>query len=138
MGALLPRYRKAIVEDIVSSISTNNAFYYAFASNPSQIDGPTPTFTNDEYSTIFNSNWTMLFGKKISNNDIRAVVKDIPWNSNTVYARYDDRDAELYSKNYYCVTEPASTGGWYNYYLCIDNANGIPSTVQPEIGRAHV
>jgi len=133
MGALLPRYKKAIIEDLVSTISTNTSYYYAFASNPVSLTAGVPTLTTDEFTTVFTSNWQMLFGKQITNNNILPVIKNIQWTSNTVYDRYDDTNANLYSLSYYVITPPATTGGSHDIYMCLDNANGNPSTVKPDI-----
>ena len=150
MGELLPRYKKAIIDDFIESISSNTSYYYAFASNPISLTGGVPELTSDEFTTIFSSNWKMLFGKRISNNNVLPVIRNITWTSNTVYERYDNKNANLYSSSYYVITPPSTTGGSHEIYICLDNANGTPSTVKPdiiqptsfkksdEIGRAHV
>lgn len=132
MGYLLPRYKKAVIEDIVNSISSNASYYYAFVSNPvPTISGEADPITTDEYTTIFNSDWNMIFGKRITNNDILPVIKNISWNSNTVYDIYNNRDENLYEKNYYVVCDPDVIGGSHNVFMCLDNANNSPSTIKP-------
>jgi hypothetical protein len=133
MGELLPRYKKAIIEDLIDNISANNAYYYAFASNPISLTGGVPELTSDEFTTIFTSDWQMLFGKQITNNDILPVVTNIVWNTNTVYSKYDNRNANLYSSAYYVITPPATSGGSHDVYICLDNANNTPSTVRPDL-----
>jgi len=131
MGELLPRYKKALIEDLVNTISSNVSYYYAFASNPVSLTAGVPDLTADEFTTIFTSNWQMLFGKQITNNNILPVIKNIQWASNTVYDRYDNTNANLYSSSYYVITPPSTTGGSHDIYMCLDNANGSPSIVQP-------
>lgn len=133
MGELLPRYKKAVIDDVIDSISSNTSYYYAFASNPVSLTGGVPTLTADEFTTIFTSNWQMLFGKKLSNNDILPVIKNITWTSNTVYEKYDNRNANLYFTSYYVITPPSVSGGSHDVYMCLDNANSSPSTVMPDI-----
>ena len=54
------------------------------------------------------------------------------WVSNTVYDRYDNTSNTVHANsNFYVVSPPAQTGGNYNVYKCIDNANGAHSIVQP-------
>ena len=60
MGELLPRYRGAIIEDIIDSISSNTSYYYAFASNPVSLTGGVPALTADEFTTIFTSDWQKI------------------------------------------------------------------------------
>ena len=135
MGKILPSYKQNIFENIVDSITANISQYYAFASNPIVNANDTPAaITNDVYSTDFINDWQMLFGKKISENDIRAVVQYNAWTSNTVYTRYDNT-LDIYNANllppfYVVVTN--EIGSTYDFYKCIDNANGSPSTVAPD------
>lgn len=133
MGELLPRYKKAIIDDFIESISSNSSYYYAFASNPVSLTGGVQDVTSDEFTTIFSSNWKMLFGKRLSNNNVLPVIRNITWSSNTVYEKYDNRNANLYSTSYYVITPPSTTGGSHEIFMCLDNANGSPSIVKPDI-----
>lgn len=69
----------------------------------------------------------LLYGKLIGNTDISHVVERYDWSANTVYANYDQNDANLYSKNFYILTSQ------YNVFKCIDNNNGSGSTVEPTL-----
>lgn len=132
MGNLLPYYRKAIIDEILDSVSANDTIYYAFASNPVPYVGTTPSVSNADYDDLFSNNWKMLFGKKLRPWNFAPVVDNNEWTTNTVYRRYDDHDTELYSNNqFYVIAPPDYVGGSYTYYKCIDNANGAPSTVKP-------
>lgn len=131
MGKLLPGYKKSLIDEILDNVTSNTSFYYAFAANPIAYVGNTPAISSDDYTSSFTNHWQMLFGKKLTNNDIVPVITNITWATNTVYSSYDDR-AELSGKNYYVVTSPAINGGNYDVYKCIDNANGAPSTQTPD------
>lgn len=132
MGNLLPSYKKAFFDEIANSISTNTSQYYAFASNPKEYVGDVPEVTKDNYSSIFEYEWNMIFGKKITEDDIIPVIKNNTWSSGTVYDRYDNTSNTMYDKNnYYVVTQAANPQGDYFIYKCINNANGSPSTVNP-------
>jgi len=131
MGKLLPQFKKSVIDDIVSSITANTATYYGFAGNPISYSGNTPAVTSDDFSSTFTNDWQMLFGKKLANTDILPIINKIFWTTNTVYTRYDNT-LDLTNTSFYVVTEPAVSGGTYNIYKCIDNANGSPSTQIPD------
>lgn len=132
MGKILPSYKKAIYDEIIDNIVSNTSHYYAFAANPIPYPDTAPDVTNDDYSTTFVNDWQMLFGKKLANSNIFPVVNKNIWTSNTVYDRYDNTSNTLYSSdNFYSICEPATFGGPYHVYKCIDNANGSVSTVNP-------
>jgi hypothetical protein len=132
MGKILPSFRKALIDELVDNITANSSHYYAFAANPIEFIGPVPENTEDDYSTQFENDWKMLFGKKIAPGDIAPVIDKNIWQANTVYSRYDNSDETLYeNNNYYVVSVPAIIGGNYHIYKCIDNADGSPSVVDP-------
>lgn len=133
MGNLLSSYKKAIFDEVANSISSNTSQYYAFASNPiSYTANQIPVLAKDDYSSVFEYNWNMIFGKKLTVNDIMPVIKKNLWVSGKVYDRYDNTSNTMYDKdNYYVVTEPSVVGGSYHIFKCIDNANNGPSTEKP-------
>jgi hypothetical protein len=131
MGKILPQYQKSIIDEIISSITSNTSQYYAFAANPIAYDGnTTPVLTSDDYSTSFTNDWQMIFGKKLKPADVAPVISNKPWKANTVYNRYDNTVANL--ANYYVIVPPSTVGGSYNLYKCIDNANGASSVYPPD------
>ncbi len=116
--------------DFVNEISSNGA-YYVFAAKHTQYAGgdtsiPTPNdAVVNNYINIYND---MLFGKKVSNSDIRPMIPRYNWTSNTVYAMYDDTDATLHTKQFYaCV----NTGAQYHIYKCLYNDANTASTEEP-------
>lgn len=130
MGKLLPGYRKTIIDEIITSISSNSSQYYAFASNPIAYEDTPPTVTDDDYSSSFINNWQMIFGKKLSAGDISPVIDNNLWVANTVYNRYDNTVANL--TNYYVITPPELVDSARNIYKCIDKPNdSAPSTEMP-------
>ena len=130
MGKILPSYKQSIFENLVESITANISHYYAFAANPIANANDTPAvITGDIYTTNFTNDWQMLFGKKLSNNDIRPVVNYNIWTANTVYTRYDN--TKDISNSVYYVVVTNEIGSTYDIYKCIDNANGKPSTIAP-------
>lgn len=131
MGKLLPSYKLSLFEEMYDNIASNTSQYYAFVANP-VYQGAIPPITNDDYSLNFINDWLMLFGKKIDTNDLMPMITKTMWASNTVYVRYDNTSNTLHTNtNFYVISEPPFTGGSYQIYVCIDNANGAPSTVDP-------
>lgn len=132
MGKVLPSFRKSIIDHIVEDIQSNTSHYYAYAANPVAYVGDVPTVTNDDYSTTFVNDWTMIFGKKLKYSDVIAMIDKNMWTSNTVYERYDQTSNTMYANaNFYVISEPALVGGNYHIYKCIDNSNGVVSTINP-------
>ena len=131
MGKLLSEYKKSQYDNLVLSISSNNDQYYGFASNPiPQGNGIYTNLTGDAYTTQFVSDWNLIFGKRISNNDVYPIINLNTWISNTVYNRYDNTQ-DLSNSVFYVVTPPLTAGGFYNIFKCIDNNNNSPSTSIP-------
>lgn len=132
MGKLLPSYKKAIFDEMLDNIQSNTSHYYAIASNPIPYETVNaPEFTDDIYSKDYVI-WSMIFGKRLSNNDVIPVIEKNMWQHSTVYDRYDNTSNTLFANNnYYVVCQPNIVGGNYNIYKCIDNANGAVSTVNP-------
>jgi hypothetical protein len=132
MGKLLPYYKKALIDELLDNVSANDSYYYAFGANPIAYAGDPPAIANTDYQDLFINNWQLLFGKKLNKTNFAAVIDNNQWSSNTIYRRYDNTDNELYSNNlFYVISPPDYIGGNYNIYKCIDNANGLPSTIKP-------
>lgn len=127
MGKLLPPWRQALVDEMLTSIESNTSHYYAFAGL--SYNGSS---ANTDYVNFFNTESNLLFGKKLANTDVVPVIKNNVWSANSVYDRYDNTSNTLHSKgNFYVISPPPQIGGSYQVYKCIDNANGSPSTIQP-------
>jgi hypothetical protein len=133
MGEFLPSYKKAIIEELISSITSNTSQYYTFVANPVPFIGDVPVIANNEYTTNFTNNWQMIFGKRLANTDIIPMIANKQWASNTVYAMYDNTNSQYTTSNtsFYVITPPAVYGGPYDVYKCLNNANGGSSTVIP-------
>jgi hypothetical protein len=135
MGALLPNYKKAVIDEIINNIASNTSQYYAFAAGPVPVTGNTPAITLDDYNTKFKNDWGLLFGKKLQSTDVLPIINYNLWSSGSVYTRYDNT-VDLSNTSFYTVVPPLVVGGSYNVYKCIDNANGGPSTIAPSLIQA--
>lgn len=132
MGKIIPTFKKAVIDEITASITANTARYYAFAANPVVNANGVPDTDYTDYDTFHNNNWQAIFGKRITDSDILAVVDNNTWTANTVYARYNDKE-DMTDEEFFVTVPPALPGGYYHVYKCIDNANGANSTVSPDL-----
>jgi len=69
----------------------------------------------------------LLGGKIITGADLFLVIPRITWTTGVVYTEYDDTSVTLFNStnSMYVITATNEV------YQCIDNANNVPSTVQP-------
>jgi hypothetical protein len=59
------------------------------------------------------------------------MIKYYPWQSDSVYTQYDDKE-DLQDKNFYAVVGPTNNdSGDYRIYKCLSNNNGVKSTTPP-------
>jgi hypothetical protein len=112
-------------------ISSNGEFFYLFTSDFSNHANtelqPIYDNTAQTYSKIYKD---MIFGKRISANSVALAIVNVPWTSNTTYAKYDDISYTLATDPFYAIT---NEGSYYHVWKCIDNNNGSPSSIQPQI-----
>lgn len=127
-------YRTHMVNQLIESINeASNTAYYVFVSN--HVPRPntsltTPKDTVNELETSAKRN--MLFGKRVSNNDVAQMVRKVEYASGTLYTMYDDTDATLYSNNFFVFVNESS---YYHVYKCLDNNLGTNSTVEPQFSH---
>ena len=136
----------------VESISNNS--YYAFLglSNPTpgsvgfgRTDNWNTSTTNnpvDNFQYLSHYRDTSLFGKKITTENARRVIRKVEWVANTPYDMYRhdyrqgnespvSKTVRLYDANYYIITSE------FKVYICIDNGSSGPnptvtgSTIEP-------
>ena len=126
--------RVTTAEVFVATIDAGpNNVFYLFAANPFPYAGgdtvvPTP---NDSVQCNLTETYrNMIFGKHIQTSDIIIMVPNFAWTANTVYNMYDDADGNLFNEPFFVVVNAASQ---YDVFKCLYNANGAPSTVQPNL-----
>jgi hypothetical protein len=125
-------FKTHLIDQLVESITEKaNTIYYTFVGDhistgvtEQEITQPDPSNRTLNIDTYRN----MVFGKKITQDDMRIVIKRNDWAANTVFARYDDEDINLFNKNFFMVTDE---GAFKHIYKCLNNANNAPSTIQP-------
>lgn len=133
MGKLKSTFKTSLIEDIKTTITNNNAIYYVVASNPVEIIGDIPSVNNTIYDTVNYPMWSMIHGKRLRSTDIVPLIKNIPWESNTIYTEYNDKIENISNTSYYVVTEPDEEGGYYHIFKCISSpGEDIPSVEKPD------
>lgn len=127
MTTFLKDSHNYIMNLMIDDFESNASSSYVFAARSTAwSDENNPPDTNlSELDSCLDLREEILFGKKISANNVAKVIRKIEWSSNTVYAQYDHRDANLYSKDFYVVNSAN------NVYKCLSNNSGSPSTSEP-------
>ena len=137
------QFRILNASNFVDNVTDSNNSYYVFVglSNPTtsgfgrktdfNTDTPSPT-DNINYMNFVGDN--MSFGKKVTSDNVRRLVRKISWARGTKYEMYRHDyslnntspitgSARLYDSNYYVMNSD------FKVYICIDNgSSGINTT----------
>ncbi len=106
--------------------------YYFFVGNPLPfaIDNSPPTLYDNAQTVLVDSYENMIYGKRVSSNDVVMMARRIDWQTNTVYQKYTHDSNTLYSQDYFVVVDEGSS---YNVFKCLDNSGETPSTDPPSL-----
>jgi len=118
-----------------------NTAYYTFIGN--HIDYSNTSNIPQPYDTVAETDIDvyrdMIYGKRLSSNDLRLMINRNDYVQNTAYTMYDDQMGEanlaLFDSNYYAVV---NADAFYHVFKCLDNNGGANSTVQPEFSEIDV
>lgn len=116
--------------DFVDDVTVGSA-YYVFAAKHTPYSGGDTTIPSpndavvNNYIAIYND---MLFGKRVSTADVKAMIPRHNWESGTTYTMYDDTDPVLFTKQFYATV---NAGAQYHTYKCLFNDANTASTVEP-------
>ena len=137
------QFRILNASNFVDNVTDSNNSYYVFVglSNPTtsgfgrktdfNTDTPSPT-DNINYMNFVGDN--MSFGKKVTSDNVRRLVRKISWARGTKYEMYrhdysltnrspNTGSTRLYDANYYVMNSD------FKVYICIDNgSSGISTT----------
>ena len=121
------------VNQFRESISeTANSVYYVFAAKHTTYpggDGSIPSLTNSVEDTLINPYNEMIFGKRVTPNDVVSMIPRYDWTINTKYDAYRSNQ-DLSSKMFYVAV---SSGAAYHVFKCLDNAGNVASVNAPDI-----
>lgn len=138
-GTFLRPIKNKFIEDFIADVADSTTSYFVtfgkFDEWPIVYDTNGNIISDELNPPVSNTSLTvstydvyrnMLFGKQIFENNVAYAIRKISWTSDTVYDYFDDRDPNLFSKNYYVVNSSNRV------YKCLFNNYGAPSTVEPE------
>lgn len=116
-------YRSELTRLFVDDVTINE--YYLFVSSTANT---TVSNANNSKRDFLEKT---LYGKKIDTDFVFYMIKNYPWQINTVYTQYDDT-ADLSSSRYYAVVYPENNqNGDYRIYKCLFNNYGAQSIYPP-------
>lgn len=123
-------------DTFVQEIQKNTPHYVfaakhtAFAEGSGGGSDESPPVPQDSVLATTQAYNDMIFGKRVTEENVTTMIKRYEWKSNTVYDMYTDSESELYDKQFYVVVDNVIE---LNVYKCLYNNNGAPSTVRPEL-----
>ncbi len=107
---------------------TANSTYYVFTGRHTPFPGDVvPNITNNVDNTLYTPYDEMIFGKRVTVNDVMAVVPRFNWTSGEVYTPYRS-SANLVGQPFYVCVNATSE---YHVFKCLDNNGGAVSNAQP-------
>jgi|SRR6185312_6678127 len=116
--------------NLVSIIDADSYYMFVGRSEPF-VNDPTPDAVNTSVNgTFYVPYQQMMMGEKLGPNTFMMMVPLNRWTSNTVYAKYDDQDPDLSNESFFVVNSSGVV------YKCLNNAQGMPSTVQPTVNSS--
>lgn len=131
-------HRLHVARQVFESVSepANTAYYVFFGNHLEYANDDIITQPVDSVNEMIDVYKNMIFGKRISSNDIKLMIPRNNYVSNKVYDMYDDLSGEanvsLFNSNYYAVV---NADAFYHVFKCLENNNGSNSTVQPEFSE---
>jgi len=128
---LTTNFRTHSAAQFLESFSeSSNTIYYvgAHRSIPFTDDINPPSIDNTMQGKYYNIYDDLIFGKHLSPDDVKHMIKNYVWTSGTKYAMYDDISFDLETKNFFVVS---TESGSYHVFKCLNNYGGIASTSQP-------
>ena len=111
MGKLVTtNFNSHNAKQFVESLNeTANSLYYVFLGKHTPFtetgfsDNTPPTQNNSPENSFYQPYRDMIYGKQVTTSDIKHMIANNAWTSNTVYAQYDHRDGDLKNKNFHQI-----------------------------------
>lgn len=129
MSTALRSLKLKIIDQLFESVDANNTVLYVFAGHgtPWTDDNNPPAATDSIDDAIFNTRQGILFGKRITTQDMSRMTARYDWVANSVYSQYDNSDHTLFDDPFFVVTDENKV------FKCLYNSFGTPSTVKPTL-----
>lgn len=109
--------------------AANNAYYVFVGKHTPYANGDSvvPSPVNSIQEIDVDSYRNMIFGKRVSEDDVKIMIPRYNWTANSVYARYNSA-VDLSNSAFYVMTDNIAQ---YHIFKVLDNNNGAVSTQQP-------
>ena len=130
MSSIFTRNLKSkFTEEFINDVASANSNYYICFGrvDPWNDDQNPPLANGSVFASYYDIQKNILFGKKVSVSDVAYMAKNIQYKPGTVYDYYDDKDPNLYDKNFFVINQ------YGRVYKCLFNNYGAPSTTVPNI-----
>jgi len=134
---ITPNLRTHIAKQFHESVTeAANTIYYAFAAKSTPFDDDlnppvNGNSTQEYYYDIFDD---LIFGKKVTPQDVNFMIRKIMWESGKVYEPANILTENLESLDFYAISEEndnQSEAINYSVFKCLNNNGGIASTAKP-------
>lgn len=123
------------VDQFIESFSESGFnIYYYFVGNPVPYvdDNNPPLLSDNTQTTLIDPFSNMLYGKRITANDVVQMAPRHDWVAGTSYTKYTHDNSSLFGSNFFVVSDEGSS---FSIFKCLDNNNGAPSTYRPRISE---
>lgn len=117
-------------EQFIDSVQSRLHNYYMFTARHVPYepdDGTILTPNNSTQSLTYDITDNIIFGKRVTSQDISYMIDRNEWTAGTYYDMYE-HDVDMSEKAYFVY---AQDGSDWNVYKCLSNGDGNPSTVMP-------
>lgn len=121
------------VDQFIESFSEPgfNVYYFVVGNPlPFAVDNSPPTLYDNSQTVLVESYENMIYGKRITSNDVIMMVRRVDWQANTVYQKYTHDSNTLYTGDFFVVVNEGSA---YNVFKCLDNNSGSDSVDPPSL-----
>lgn len=121
-------------EQVLESITeaANTAYYLFVGDHYTHANSDLQPVTDNEKMITYDTYHNMIFGKRVEEADVKLMIRNVPYVSNTRYHMYDDQDTTLLTKDFFVVVNATS---FYHVYKCLDNNGNTVSTIEPDISH---
>ena len=119
---------KQFVESITEAA---NSIYYMYVGKHTGFpdDNNPPTANNSDESSFYEQYRNMIYGKHITDSDIKHMVNKNAWTTGTVYTQYDNNNGSLQTSPFFASVEEAN--GNFSVFKCLYNNKDSASTDSP-------
>ena len=143
MAVLTLKHKINLVNDFINDVVSGQNNYYCFIGKATPWTNPDGTvnennveLANTSISQIEQETYkNLIYGKLLGNRDVMSMVPRYNWTSNTIYAQYDNNDSNLFSKNFFVITDNNSVFKCIYNGTNLNNPVGVRSTVKPNINQ---